>query len=103
VSSGAQVFGDGILAKLEAANVVFFQMPPWQFEGSGQSNLRRTFRRVSVLVDRLLANMGVAGVTPLIERFHEPISIDESPDRWKAGFYLDQAEEWDDPYRFFRW
>jgi len=23
--------------------------------------------------------------------------------RWLDGFYLDQPEEWDDPYRFFRW
>jgi len=103
VSSGAQVVGDGVLAKLESANVVFIQMPPWQFEAGQPSNLRRTFRRVSVLLDRLLANMGVAGLTPLIERFHKPVSILELTDRWKAGFYLDQPEEWDDPYRFFRW
>jgi hypothetical protein len=23
--------------------------------------------------------------------------------RWESGFYLDRPEEWDDPYRFFRW
>jgi hypothetical protein len=23
--------------------------------------------------------------------------------RWLKGFYLDVPEEWDDPYRFFRW
>jgi hypothetical protein len=23
--------------------------------------------------------------------------------RWLDGFYLDVPEEWDDPYRFFRW
>ena len=23
--------------------------------------------------------------------------------RWRVGLYLDQPEEWDDPYRFFRW
>ena len=23
--------------------------------------------------------------------------------RWLDGLYLDQPEEWDDPYRFFRW
>jgi len=103
VSSGAQVVGDGVLAKLETVHVVFIQMPPWQFETGQPSNLRRTFRRVSVLLDRLLANMGVAGLTPLIERFHKPASIFELTDRWKAGFYLDQPEEWDDPYRFFRW
>jgi len=23
--------------------------------------------------------------------------------RWLSAFYLDQPEEWDDPYRFFNW
>jgi hypothetical protein len=23
--------------------------------------------------------------------------------RWLEGLYLDVPEEWDDPYRFFRW
>jgi hypothetical protein len=23
--------------------------------------------------------------------------------RWLDGLYLDPPEEWDDPYRFFRW
>jgi beta-galactosidase len=54
VSSGADVIGDGVLAKLETANVVFIQMPPWQFEGSQRFNLRRTFRHTSVLLNRLL-------------------------------------------------
>ena len=22
---------------------------------------------------------------------------------WLEGLYLDRPEEWDDPYRFFRW
>ena len=26
-----------------------------------------------------------------------------SEGRWSSGLYLDQAQEWDDPYRFFRW
>jgi len=103
VSSGAQVVGDGVLAKVEGANVVFSQMAPWQFEGSQQSNLRRTFRHVSVLLDRLLANMGVAGPTPLLERFDRPFEVTKTEKRWLDGFYLDQPEEWDDPYRFFRW
>jgi beta-galactosidase len=103
ISSGAQVVGNGVLAKVEAANIVFFQMPPWQFAGSQQSNLRRTFRHVSVLLDRLLANLGVAGSTPLLDRFHRPLSSWEWRKRWKDGLYLDPPEEWDDPYRFFRW
>ncbi|NQT86278.1 hypothetical protein HQ560_05900, partial [bacterium] len=26
-----------------------------------------------------------------------------SEGRWSRGLYLDTAQEWDDPYRFFRW
>jgi len=32
----------------------------------------------------------------------EPIDP-PSQGRWLAGLYLDEPEEWDDPYRFFRW
>ncbi|HKI71890.1 MAG TPA: hypothetical protein VKA81_05905, partial [Verrucomicrobiae bacterium] len=103
VATGAEVIGDGVLAKAETANVVFIQMPPWQFADSQQSNLKRTFRRVSVLVDRLLANMGVAGPTPVLERFNRPFEVTKTEKRWLEGLYLDQPEEWDDPYRFFRW
>jgi hypothetical protein len=81
---------------------LFLQMPPWQFEGN-QSNLRRTYRHASVLLARLLANMGVTGSTPLLERFSLPVGNTETEQRWLKGFYLDQPEEWDDPYRFFRW
>ena len=99
----ARVIGDGVLAKAEHANVVFCQLAPWQFGGSTQSNLKRTHRRASFLVSRLLANMGVAGSTPLLDRFHDPVDTAKSERRWLDGLYLDQPEEWDDPYRFFRW
>jgi len=23
--------------------------------------------------------------------------------RWRDGLYMDEPEEWDDPYRFFGW
>jgi hypothetical protein len=101
VSAGAKVIGDGVLAQAEAANVVFCQIAPWQFDGTKQSNLKRTHRRASFLVSRLLANMGVAGSTPLLDRFHQPVDATEK--RWLDGLYLDHPEEWDDPYRFFRW
>ena len=26
-----------------------------------------------------------------------------SEGRWTSGLYLDEPQEWDDPYRFFRW
>jgi hypothetical protein len=82
--------------------VVFCQLEPWQFESS-QMNLKRTYRRASFLVSRLLANMGAAGSTPLLDRFHRPVNGLLPQKRWLSGFYLDQPEEWDDAYRFFRW
>jgi hypothetical protein len=102
VSAGAQVVGDGVLAKAKDANVVFCQLAPWQFAGT-QSNLRRTCRHVSFLVSRLLANLGVSGSTPLLDRFAQPVDATKPEKRWSNGLYLDQPEEWDYPYRFFRW
>ena len=102
ISAGARVVGDGVLARAGDANVVFCQLAPWQFESS-QPNLRRTYRRSSFLVSRLLANMGVAGATPLLDRFHRPVNAAQPEKRWLTGLYLDQPEEWDDPYRHFRW
>ena len=103
VSGGADIVGDGILAKAKEANVVFCQFVPWQFSGSAQSNLRRTARRASCLVSRLLANLGVEASTPLLVRFNRPSGGANEQARWRDGLYLDQPEEWDDPYRFFRW
>jgi hypothetical protein len=102
VAAGAQTIGNGVLARAEEANVVFCQLAPWKFART-QSNLRRTHRRASFLVSRLLANMGVAGSTPLLDRFSKPVDANESHGRWLDGFYLDEPQEWDDPYRFFRW
>jgi hypothetical protein len=103
LAAGAQIIGDGVLGQSENGNVIFCQMPPWLFEGSRQFNVRRTFRHASFLVARLLGNLGVAGSAPILERFHRPVSQLELKKRWNAGLYLDQPEEWDDPYRFFRW
>ena len=75
----------------------------WSFTCDEQYNLRRTYRRASFTLARLLGNMGVAAPTPLLKRFHEPVTDAQSEKRWLAGFYLDQPEEWDDPYRFFNW
>jgi len=47
------------------------------------------------------ANLGAAGETPLLDRFKRP--VDAAEKRWLSGFYLDEPQEWDDPYRFFRW
>jgi len=103
VSSGATPVGDGVLAKADGANVVFCQLAPWQFDSGKQYNLKRTFRRTSFLATRLLANMGAAGSTPVLARFRAPVDAAKPEKRWLEGLYLDQPEEWDDPYRFFRW
>ena len=55
------------------------------------------------MLARLLANMGVAGSTPILARFSHPVNAAHPEKRWLDGLYLDQPEEWDDPYRFFRW
>jgi hypothetical protein len=101
IASGATVVGNGVLASTET--VVFCQLAPWHFDPAKQSNLKRTFRRVAFATTRLMANQGVACATPLIERFHRPLSSAAPEKRWLQGFYLDEPEEWDDPYRFFRW
>jgi len=72
VSGGATVVGDGVLAVAKDANVVFCQLAPWQFD-SEKIPTRRTFRRVSCLVSRLLGNLGVGAETPLLARFAEPV------------------------------
>jgi len=103
ITSGALPIGDGVLARARNANIIFAQMAPWQFSASRPMNQKRTFRRAAVQVNRLLANLGAWSSTPLLERFHQPL-YDARPEmRWRQGFYLDVPEEWDDPYRFFRW
>jgi beta-galactosidase len=102
VTGGATVVGDGVLAKAEGANVVFSQLAPWEFDYSGgKMNIKRTFRRVACLTARLLANLGASSATPLLPRFAKPAAAGEK--RWLEGLYLDVPEEWDDPYRHFRW
>jgi beta-galactosidase len=103
VTAGATTIGNGILAKHDRDNVVFCQIVPWQFDPSKQMNLRRTFRRTSCLVTRLAANMGAAATTPLLARFGSPVDAARAEGRWLQGLYLDIPEEWDDPYRYFRW
>jgi hypothetical protein len=103
VSAGAAPLGNGVLAKANNANVVFCQLVPWQFDAKKSMNLKRTFRRTSCLVNRLAANMGVEEQTPLLSRFADAVDPSRTERRWLDGLYLDVPEEWDDPYRFFRW
>jgi hypothetical protein len=102
VSGGADIVGNGVLGVASQGNVVFCQLAPWQFEYKNNFGLKRTFRRTSFLVTRLLANLGVSVRTPLLDRFSTPAGPNETG-RWRQGFYLDEPQEWDDPYRFFRW
>jgi beta-galactosidase len=110
VSGGARGVGNGVLAAAQDGKVVFCQLAPWTFDyqrppvgpdAPPLMNLKRTFRRTSVLLARLLGNMGVAAETPVLARFRQPAKPDDK--RWLDGLYLDEPEEWDDPYRFFRW
>jgi beta-galactosidase len=101
VTTGAQRFGDGVLAQTGDGKVVFCQLVPWLF-GDKQPNLKKTYRRTAFLLSRVLANLGAVSTTPLLERFHVP-EKSGNKGRWLTGFYLDQPEEWDDPYRHFRW
>ena len=85
-------------------NVVFCQLVPWECDYSKEkTNVKRTFRRSSFLVTRLLANMGVESATPILSRFSIPVDATKAEQRWSYGLYLDQPEEWDNPYRAFRW
>ncbi len=109
VTGGAEAYGNGVLAALGGAGVVFCQFAPWEVCGTPKdaradvlpNNLRRTFRRASFMLSRALANLGAAGSTPLLARFGSPAAKSEK--RWLEGLYLDRPQEWDDPYRFFRW
>jgi len=97
------VVGNGVLGASTKHNVIFCQLAPWRFDSPKQYNLRRTFRRTSVLMMRLLGNLGAGGRTPLLERFASGVDKARGEKRWLDGLYLDTPEEWDDPYRFFRW
>jgi beta-galactosidase len=103
VSGGATTLGNGVLAHAENGGVSLCQLAPWDFSNSKQLNHRKTFRRSSFLVTRLLANMGVAAPTPLLDRLHQPVDASRQERRWLDGLYLDVPQEWDEPYRFFRW
>jgi hypothetical protein len=103
VSGGAEVTGDGLLAVAREGNVVFCQMAPWDLDYHAYYHQKRTFRRLSCLVARVLGNMGVALPTPILRRFSAPVGRSAPEDRWLTGLYLDRPQEFDDPYRYFQW
>jgi len=114
--AGDAAIGNGVLGHLNNTHVVFAQMPPYSvfsFEAAQQTppdtgpgsvtkhhNLKRTYRRAGFLTARLLANMGVAAPTPVLERFSTPLGGSEGPSVVKNGnFALDAdndgaADEW---------
>jgi hypothetical protein len=68
---------------------------PWFFSWpTEQQNLRRTYRRASYVLTRLLANLGVRWETPLLARFATPVS---GPARDSVvrdgGFQLDADQD----------
>ncbi len=102
LTGGAILTAGGVLGQAEDGDIVFCQIAPWQFDYSGEKmNVKRTFRRAACLLNGILNNLGAASRTPLLERFSSPVR--EGEKRWLGAFYLDAPEEWDDPYRFFRW
>ncbi len=104
LAGGVTLVGDGVLAVAPDANVVFCQLVPWEFDYLKYFNQKRTFRRASCLVTRVLGNMGVGEPVPLLERFSSPVGKGAAGEgRWLTGFYLDKPEEFDDPYRYFGW
>ena len=103
ITAGATTSGDGLIATAADGQVVVCQFVPWQFDPARPSNLKRTFRRAAFVATRLLSNLGVSSATPILARFHKPLDSTQAEKRWLDGLYLDQPEEWDDPYRFFRW
>ena len=104
IAGGATAVGDGVLAVAPEGKVVFCQLVPWEFDHEKYYNLKRTFRRTSCVLARILGNMGVDQPTPLVDRFSSPLQKDAAGEkRWTTGFYLDEPQEFDDPYRYFPW
>ncbi len=72
--SGVNAVGNGVLGINRDDHIVFCQLTPDQFSYEpGQRNLKRTFRRISFLISRLLANHGARGSTPILARFSSPV------------------------------
>ena len=104
ISSGAAKVGNGVLAQAGEVNAVFCQLVPWRLDFSNQQhNIKQTFRRSSFLINRLLGNMGIISSSDFLSRFNSPVDKVKEEKRWLSGLYQDEPEEWDDPYRFFRW
>jgi hypothetical protein len=89
VSGGATPVGNGVLATAKNAKVVFCQLVPWQFDYKAPNgkawqyehrshNVKPTFRHASILLARLLGNMGAISSTPMLGHFAKPALEAES-------------------------
>lgn len=102
VTAGAVPLGDGVLAAANGGRVVVCQIAPWDFRYEQQFNLKRTYRRTSCLLARLLSNLGARAQTPLLDRFARPVSADvtgQEPVSRNGDFARDAdgdgvADEW---------
>jgi hypothetical protein len=113
LAEGCRIVGNGVLAHQDN-QIVFCQIAPYEVldprEGPSQAeNLRKTFRRSSFLVTRLLGNMGVRAPTPLLSRFATPpsgerensivqngrfdrLGKDELPEHWEFSSQSEEAK-----------
>ncbi|MBN2326604.1 MAG: hypothetical protein JXR73_05565 [Candidatus Omnitrophica bacterium] len=107
IVNGAAIVRSGILGEANNGSIIHTQLAPWHFNYDEIFHRKMTFRRTSFMLTRLLGNMGICASTPLIQRFSHPVERNQNNHitqaRWLKGLYLDQPEEMDDPYRFFRW
>ncbi len=86
--SGDEAIGNGVLGMNADGNVIVCQLTPDRFVyGAEQRNVKRTFRRTSFLVSRLLANMGAASDTPLLEQFSESLKGNTAPSLIRNGAF----------------
>ena len=81
-----------------SGRLVLWQVPPWMIDAQTKPYLRTSRRRANAMASRLLANLGAALDTPLLQRFAE---VEEA--EWLKSYYLDTPVAGDDPYRYYRW
>ncbi len=100
--TGPTAVGDGVLAVAPAGNIVLCQLAPFDLIGQlDQHNVKRTYRRNSYLLTRLLANLGAAGPTPIVDRFLQGVPSPVSPSVVRNGQFFepggddDAAADWD--------
>jgi beta-galactosidase len=66
---------------------------PWYFNWTTeQQNLRKTFRRTSFMLSRLLGSLGVRPQTPLLERFASPVVSSGQPSIVRNGQFLEDSD-----------